>query len=110
MVRLTVGCILSLSSLEVAVLIHPTPLATYGREPYGVVQRLAPIQYDDRHPFVAATRQVNLMGIYLKKCPKLVAPPLGRVSWSSLHQLILYIVLGLHLLTFLYLLNHHSLF
>ena len=110
MVRLTAVCIPSLSSLEVAVLIHPTPLATYGREPYGVVQRLAQVQYDDRHSSVAATLQVNLAGIYLKNRPKLIAPTLGKVSWSSLHQLILYIALGLHWLNFLYLLSHHSLF
>ena len=96
MVRLKVVCIPSLSSLEVAILIHPTPLVTYGREPYGVVQRLAPVQYDDQHPSVAATLQVNLTAIYLKNHPKLIAPALGKVSWSSLHRLMLYIVLGLH--------------
>ena len=110
MVRLMAIYIPSLSSLVVVVLTHPTPLVTYGREPYGVVQHLAPAQYDDRHPSVAVTLQVNLVGKYLKIHPKLIAPTLDKVSWSCLHQLILYIVLGLHLFYFLVLLHHHSLF
>ena len=97
MVRLTAVYIPSMSSFVVAVLTHPIPLATYGREPYGVVQHPAPVQYDDPHPSMAATLQVNLSEIYLKTRSKSIAPALGKVSWSSLHQLILYIVLGLNL-------------
>ena len=74
-----------------------------------MVLHLAPAQYDDQHPSAAATLQVNLVEKHLKNYSKLVVPALGKVSWSCLHQLILYIALGLHLFSALSLLNHHLL-
>ena len=70
MVKQKAVCSLSLSSLVVASLIHPTPLATFCRVPYGVVLLLVPALYGDPDLAVVAILQVTLMEKHLHNHPE----------------------------------------
>ena len=54
-------CSLSLSSPTAASVVHPTPLATFYRVPYGVVLLLVLALYDDLDLAAAAILQVTLV-------------------------------------------------